>query len=112
MQKKPHRQIRSYVCRSGRKKKTQLSAWETLWPLYGLTAPAKTCLDLEGIFGRSNDKIVEIGFGDGQSLVEMALAAPERDYIGIEVYRAGIASLLSAIQKKICPIFEWLPGML
>jgi tRNA (guanine-N7-)-methyltransferase len=49
---------------------------------------------LDDIFGRSADKVVEIGFGNGDNLVEYARQSPERDFIGIEVHRAGVGHAL------------------
>ncbi len=94
------RPIRSYVRREGRMTRTQQKAWDMLWPIFGLSATATEGeYDLDALFGRSADKILEIGFGDGHSLVEMARLAPDKDFIGIEVYRTGVGSLLVAIDK-------------
>lgn len=92
------RQIRSFVRREGRNTQAQSQAWEKLWPLYGLCMSPAGFLDLDTVFGRSAEKIIEIGFGDGHSLAQMARQAPEKDFIGIEVYRTGVASLLAQIQ--------------
>lgn len=37
---------------------------------------------------------VEVGFGLGRSLVQMAVASPERNFLGIEVHVPGIAQCL------------------
>lgn len=50
-------------------------------------------LDLLAIFGRKAPLTVEVGFGMGQTLVEMAKAAPERNFIGIEIHEPGIAQI-------------------
>lgn len=42
-------------------------------------------LDLEGVFGNGNDCLLEIGFGDGDFLIENALKNPGRNYLGIEI---------------------------
>lgn len=47
----------------------------------------------ETVFGRVAPLTVEVGFGMGYSLAEMALAAPERDFIGIEIHEPGVAQL-------------------
>ena len=95
----PMRPVRSFVRREGRITKTQSEAFEMLWPIFGLSTENKEFLDLDAIFGRKADKIVEIGFGDGHTLLEMAMKAPEKDFIGIEVYRTGVGSLLAGIAK-------------
>lgn len=95
----PLRSIRSFVRREGRISKAQLSAWERLWPIYGVSATDEGFLFLETLFGRSADTVLEIGFGDGHSLAEMAKNAPEKNFIGIEVYRTGVGNLLTLIEK-------------
>jgi tRNA (guanine-N7-)-methyltransferase len=93
------RPIRSFVRREGRISNTQLSAWERLWPIYGLSASNPGCLAFESLFGRIADTVLEIGFGDGHSLADMAKNAPEQNFIGIEVYRTGVGNLLALIEK-------------
>lgn len=97
------RRIQSFVRRAGRKNKTASNAWEALWSLYGLELSVENFMPLEAVFGRSAETIVEIGFGDGRSLLEMAKRAPEKNFLGIEVYRTGIGTLLAAVEKeKLC----------
>jgi tRNA (guanine-N7-)-methyltransferase len=91
------RKIRSFVRRESRFTSSQKKAFEQYWPKYGLTLENK--LNLNALFGRTADKIVEIGCGDGEALLEMAIASPDKDYIGIEVYRPGVSQLLSGIEK-------------
>jgi tRNA (guanine-N7-)-methyltransferase len=95
----PLRPIRSFVRREGRISKAQVSAWERLWPIYGLSDTEEGFLALEQVFGRFAETILEIGFGDGHSLAEMAKNAPEKNFIGIEVYRTGVGNLLTLIEK-------------
>lgn len=95
----PLRTIRSFVRREGRISKAQLSAWERLWPVYGLDANEAGFIVFENLFGRLADTVLEIGFGDGQSLAEMAKNAPEKNFIGIEVYRTGVGNVLTLIEK-------------
>lgn len=97
--KKPFmRPVRSYVLRTGRKTPSQERAYEALWPVYGLHV-SDGMLDLGQIFGRNSDVVVEIGFGMGDSLVEMAMAAPEQDFIGIEVHTPGVGRLLNLVAE-------------
>ncbi|HFC52814.1 MAG TPA: tRNA (guanosine(46)-N7)-methyltransferase TrmB [Gammaproteobacteria bacterium] len=94
----PRRPIRSYVRREGRITPSQRRALETLWPLYGVETGDQP-LNLEAIFGRRAPRVLEIGFGDGASLLEVARAHPETDYLGIEVHRPGIGRLLRAAHE-------------
>ncbi len=95
---KPFRTIRSFVRREGRLTPSQQRAIETLWPHYAID-DASTLLDLNEVFGRSAPKIMEIGFGNGASLAQMAAAQPEQDFLGIEVHRPGVGQLLKLIDK-------------
>lgn len=95
----PKRRIRSYVLRSGRTTPAQDRAIERLWPRFGIEfAPA--ALDFPAIFGRNAPRVLEIGFGDGETLVEQAAADPASDYIGIEVHRPGVGHCLLAAEKR------------
>jgi tRNA (guanine-N7-)-methyltransferase len=97
--KEPHF-IRSFVCREGRITTSQAKAWAESWSLYGLTLEEPGVLDLDLVFGRSAGRVLEIGFGDGQSLLETAYSAPNKDFIGIEVYRSGIGRLMDGLRKR------------
>lgn len=96
---KPMRPIRSFVRRQGRFTLGQQRALAELWPRYGLEAQ-ETPLDLAEIFGRSAPRILEIGFGMGDALAEMALAHPENDYLGIEVHQPGVGRLLAKLEEQ------------
>jgi len=91
------RRIRSYVRREGRLTVAQKRALETLWPQFGLEPTSR--FDWLAIFGREAPRILEIGFGNGDSLLAQALAHPEQDYLGVEVHRPGVGHLLSELQK-------------
>ena len=93
------RKIRSFVLREGRLSKGQQLALDNYWADYGL-AYQTTALDLPSVFGRDNRRILEIGFGMGKSLVQMAVAAPDTDFIGIEVHRPGVGACLSDAQSQ------------
>jgi tRNA (guanine-N7-)-methyltransferase len=88
-----NRPIRSFVMRTGRMTVGQTRALEELWPRYGVEYSAQE-LALDGIFGRSAPRTLEIGFGNGEHLAALATAHPERDYLGIEVHRPGVGHLL------------------
>ena len=91
--------IRSFVVRAGRMTKAQRMAFESGWDSYGLNL-ANGMVDINALFGRDNPKVVEIGFGMGGSLLEMAQAQPETDFIGIEVHPPGVGSLINAVEEK------------
>ena len=79
----------------------QTRALTDLWPVYGVPEPqeSEVLLDLDTIFERKADVVLEIGFGNGTSLAQMAEATPELNFLGIEVHRPGVGSLLLQIEK-------------
>jgi tRNA (guanine-N7-)-methyltransferase len=93
----PPRSIRSFVTRAGRITLAQERALEELWPKYGLEF-APGALELGALFGRAASRTVEIGFGNGDNLLNLAAAHPERDFLGIEVHRSGVGRLMLALE--------------
>tara|TARA_B110001452_G_scaffold103231_1_gene85672 strand:- start:15900 stop:16595 length:696 start_codon:yes stop_codon:yes gene_type:complete len=89
--------IRSYVVRAGRMTDAQRNAFTQGWPAYGLTLAAGA-IDIDSIFGRVGPKILEIGFGMGDSLLQMAAADPETDFVGIEVHPPGVGTLINGAE--------------
>ncbi len=88
-----NRPIRSFVLRQGRVSPGQQRAVETLMPRYGIQYAAQP-LNLAQAFGRDAPKILEIGFGMGDSTATIALAHPENDYLCLEVHTPGVGNLL------------------
>jgi tRNA (guanine-N7-)-methyltransferase len=77
----------------------QRRAGEELWPRYGIDLQAEERLSPQRHFGRSGDGlVVEIGFGNGESLAAMAAAEPERLFVGVEVHRPGVGHLLQRLE--------------
>ena len=93
------RKIRSFVRREGRLTTGQQHALDTLWPKYGIDM-SDTALDLGSIFGNEQPVILEIGFGNGDSLAQMAKGNPGLNYLGIEVHRPGVGHLLYLIEEQ------------
>ncbi|MBW7013588.1 tRNA (guanosine(46)-N7)-methyltransferase TrmB [Pseudomonas sp. N040] len=82
--------------RSGRMTEGQQRGLDQGWPQFGLE-PAAGLQDFDQVFGRSAPRTFEIGFGMGQATLEMAAAAPEEDFIGVEVHRPGVGALLNGM---------------
>ncbi|MDH3266891.1 MAG: tRNA (guanosine(46)-N7)-methyltransferase TrmB [Gammaproteobacteria bacterium] len=74
---------------------SQKSALEELWPLYGVEFSAQP-LNLDEIFGRKAARVLEIGFGNGDSLVQLAADDPASDFLGIEVHDPGVGHCMIA----------------
>lgn len=96
--KKTHPRIKSYNLRQGRATTGQQNAIDSVWGNYCL-APSKI-YDFTQLFGRDAPLILEIGFGNGSGLAEMASANPELNYLGIEVHRPGVAQLMMLLEQQ------------
>jgi tRNA (guanine-N7-)-methyltransferase len=88
------RKIRSFVKREGRMTNRQSTAIENLWPTMGVDYSDKL-LDFNVLFGREAPVVLEIGFGMGKSLIEMAKNSPEKNFFAIEVHGPGVGACLA-----------------
>lgn len=98
---RPRRRVRSFVLREGRLTPGQQRAFDTLWPRWGLDFRPEP-LDLATLFGNTNPAYLEIGFGNGESLAQMARRHPDRNYLGVEVHRPGVGHLLLKLEEFGC----------
>ena len=94
------RSIRSFVIRNGRLTKAQAAAIHTLLPKYGIAFQENRLLDLPMVFGRNAPVWLEIGFGNGDALLDMASRYPETDFIGVEVHDPGVGQALMGIEAQ------------
>ncbi|MGZ4959445.1 MAG: tRNA (guanosine(46)-N7)-methyltransferase TrmB [Methylomonas sp.] len=90
--------IKSFIRRQGRATAGQKQALESHWDKYCLSPEAD--FDASQAFGRQAPLIVEIGFGNGASLADMAAANPHVNYLGIEVHRPGVGHLLMLLEER------------
>lgn len=97
------RRVTSFRARRSTISDKQQETWERLWPELGKQADpgdgAAELLDTEAWFGRRAPVILEIGCGTGTSTLAMAQAEPDLDVVAVEVYRRGLAQLLSAVDR-------------
>lgn len=93
-----HGHIRSFVLRQGRVSNAQQRYHEDMMAKIGVPYAAAR-LDLDALFGRSAPKILEIGFGMGETSATIAAANPGNDYLGIEVHTPGVGSLCKLIAE-------------
>jgi tRNA (guanine-N7-)-methyltransferase len=98
-EEKYFRRIRSFVRREGRLTKGQQRALDELYPRYGLTPAVNEQFDFAAIFQNQHPVHLEIGFGNGQTLMSMASAQPAINFFGIEVHRPGVGNALLQIDK-------------
>ncbi len=87
---RPH--IRSYVSRN-RLTTAQRRALTERWAQFGIDLGGAR-LDMARIFARPAPVVLEIGCGNGDLITQMAAGNPAQNFLGIEVYRSGVGSLL------------------
>ena len=105
----PHRAVRSFVKRGGRTTRAQQRALGQLLAKYGV-ADAPRPLDARSIFGREAPLVLEIGFGNGETLAALAARYADKVYLGIEVHEPGIGHLLLQLQRERIGNVRVLPG--
>jgi len=93
------RKIQSFVRRSGRLSKAQSIGLNELWSSYGVDLSDKK-LDFDKLFVSKNNVTLEVGFGNGDSLLEMAIEQSNQNFLGIEVYEAGVGRLINEANKN------------
>lgn len=93
------RGIRSYVLRQGRATESQKRAFDLYWPQFGLDYTG-TRRDFSAHFAQGRERVVEIGFGNGEQLLFAAGNEPHRDFIGIEVHSPGVGRALNGIAEN------------
>jgi len=94
------RSIRSFVIRKGRLTKAQATAIDTLLPRYGIEYCENQLLDFSAIFSQPGPVWLEIGFGNGDALMDMASRYPNTNFIGIEVHESGVGQALMGIEAR------------
>ncbi|MCY4178396.1 MAG: tRNA (guanosine(46)-N7)-methyltransferase TrmB [Endozoicomonadaceae bacterium] len=92
------RLIKSFVRRSGRMTAAQKRGWDEKWSDWGLQCNQDSSV-LAACFARKAPLVLEIGFGMGHSLVEMAQTEPEKNFIGVEIHKPGVGCLLHNADK-------------
>ena len=86
------------MLRQGRISNAQRRAHAEYLTVYGVPF-APRLLDLATLFGRDAPRILEIGFGMGETTAAIALQHPECDYLGVEVHTPGVGSLLARVAE-------------
>jgi tRNA (guanine-N7-)-methyltransferase len=91
--------IRSFVNRRSHITQGQqeaIDAFLTKWSL----AYRPSLLNLTETFEREAPTILEIGFGMGETTEKIALARPDDNFLGVEVFNAGVGALLKRIEAS------------
>jgi tRNA (guanine-N7-)-methyltransferase len=95
---RPRRPVRSFVLRQGRMSAAQQRALDTLMPAYGI-AFSDHALDFDRAFGRRAPRVLEIGFGMGETTAAIAQMRPDDDFLAVDVHSPGVGSLLRRIAE-------------
>lgn len=93
------RHIRSFVMRRARVSAAQQRAVEEVFPRYELVYDAHTTIDASALFGRQAPLVLEIGCGMGETTAAIAQAHPEVNFLGCEVFLAGVGALSKRIDE-------------
>lgn len=93
------RTVKSYVVRGGRLTHSQQKALDELWPVFGLDRE-QGFINKEKIFSNAKSLVFEIGFGMGDSLVQMAKDNPAVNFIGVDVHPPGVGTLLRNVKEE------------
>ncbi|NNF40587.1 MAG: tRNA (guanosine(46)-N7)-methyltransferase TrmB [Woeseiaceae bacterium] len=101
-EQRAHRSIRSFVRRTGRLTPSQKRALQQLWPAFGVDFDTGS-LDFDRLFGRPAPVVLEIGFGNGETLVQQAREHPEWNFVGIEVHEPGVGHCLLKAKEAELP---------
>ena len=99
MSEQSNYRIKSFVIRAGRMTESQQKGWSSVFPEHGFTLSERR-FDWDRSFAVAGRRVLEIGFGMGDSLVAMADQNPQDRYLGIEVHRPGVGKLLSEVDKR------------
>ena len=94
------RRIKSFIVRSSRMTESQQKGFDQHFPQWGLKSEEAGLVDWQATFSNQNPLVLEIGFGMGDSLAQMAEESPDLNFIGVEVHPPGVGRLLSLIDKK------------
>ncbi|MCH8228505.1 MAG: hypothetical protein IIC63_08855, partial [Proteobacteria bacterium] len=92
------RPVRSFVLRGGRLTEGQKRAMDEFWPRFGIDED-ESLLVFKTLFGNDAPVIMEIGFGNGDAIWQMAQARPAENYVGVEVHQPGVGHLLLKLKQ-------------
>jgi tRNA (guanine-N7-)-methyltransferase len=90
------REVKSFVRRQRKLTEAQKNALEIASPQFVVVITGKQ-LNIDDLFGRHAETILEIGFGLGDTLLSMAKQNPDKNYLGIEVHEPGVAAVMQGI---------------
>ena len=93
------RSIRSFVIREGRFTPAQKKAFDEFWLHYGIPNSNEN-IKFADYFSKSQPLVLDVGFGSGDSLIDLAQQRPDFNFIGVEVYRPGIGNTMRKLNAQ------------
>lgn len=93
------RTIKTFVLRTGRMTEGQKRNYEAFYQKWCIPY-TESLIGFKTIFQNDNPVIIEIGFGMGTATAQIAEDNPDKNYLGIEVFKAGVGKLLGEIEEK------------
>ena len=93
-----HPPVRTFKPRRRSLSPGRAEVFERLAPQFTLAEEGPQ-LDVDEVFARRADQVLDIGFGVADCLLTMAAAQPDLDVIGVEVHTPGIAGALAGIEE-------------
>ena len=103
-----HRDVVSYVRRSGRMNESQQRAWDAHRDAWVVELPSgerrtsvspDAAIDWTAAFGRDAPLKVEIGSGTGHAITALAEAMPDANLVAFEVFTPAVASTLGRLAR-------------
>jgi tRNA (guanine-N7-)-methyltransferase len=76
-----------------------MAAYERSMSRWGIAVEGPP-LSFEDVFGTADDVVLDIGFGGGEALVELAEVRPNEQIVGIDIHTPGIAAVLEAVEAR------------
>ncbi|MGI5110633.1 tRNA (guanosine(46)-N7)-methyltransferase TrmB [Treponema putidum] len=93
------RSIKTFVLRTGRMTEGQKRNYEAFYQKWCIPY-TENPIGFKTLFQNDNPVIIEIGFGMGTATAQIAEDNPDKNYLGIEVFKAGVGKLLGEIEEK------------
>lgn len=90
----------SYLRNRGQLTRAQKRALREWWPRYGIRFEHGETIDLQAEFAGNGPFVLEIGFGMGDHLVNLARERRDVRVLGMEVHRPGLAAAIGKAYEE------------
>lgn len=94
-----NKHIRSFCMRRGHISSAQERAVEEIFPKYQVIYDPNTKISSALLFGNDQPLVLEIGCGMGETTAAIAQEHPEVNFVGCEVFVAGVGALSKRIEE-------------